>query len=1062
AWLRLPLNFMNFGGVAPCKHRYQLTPLRHWPRIGRLMGFCGMGLHRALMVPYRLGSSLCAANALDPHISARAQWASSLLLWRIGEVTLAVDNASALQVAAGFGQVSPAEFTDTFPWLWLIPACTMKDGRPVYAFRTRARENQPATVCTPPEPKPDSGKDHQKPQHLDLHMLTANVQTMKDAACSIFNPSGLAARRQYLYRQMLECQADVVCIQEARSKAGRWNGPGILTWRSGASKGQYGCEVWVRADVAQPALSLQDWRLIASTPRILCLTCVAPQLPLTVISAHAPHADRPDSEAQAFWHSLREVIRKCPSQRAIVIGLDANGDIHAADEDQALIGELLATSEPRRNDDCLLEFCLIAGFEVPGTFSSIQHGPGVLPVMKQSTSASPSGNTLRLTQLALGTLRRSMPRIRQPYLHELTDPPPIMAQGCLGCMEEATVRPDELEEQFRAQEGGLHVTEGQLQARMRRWADTEAAGCPAAMPSLLELEQICLRQKGGKAPGPDAIPNELWKLNPPKAGRWLWSLCTQIALSGREPSHFKKALQCALYKKGPASLPSNYRSIALLNGVAKIWHSHIRGTLGTAVINGYDALQLGGRKRIPVAFAVTTFRNVWELSVAQGFCCAALFVDIQAAYYETSRQLLFHGDESLAEPDEPRKRHLTALSHQLACNGALAEIGIQQDELDLLLDCVACSHWQMAGSSNIYIATRGSRPGDGLADVLFGALFSVALRHIRRQCQAEGITHTGAGQLIGNSGDVVPVGWADDLAVLADFESPAALQAMLPRMTEIVVSTLEHIRFRVNLGAGKTEVMVDIRGAQAKQARANLLTGNSALPLPDGREIRISPEYRHLGVIQQPRDNGRRDQELCRQRAQAAWAQARSLYASTAVPWELKQAWLAARILPAAYATLATNTALSRRATAPLEGFFERATRVLAQSWQYGHYLTKPSLLLLAALPSPEHASVVAKVRLVTLLCKQAPAAVWDIHEACWNRATPWSEHLVDSCRRVLPAIPQLTTEQHVTLYLLQRNTQAFVKACKHLSRFGSPYAAYWDLWSDVIVAFPLFVFRVL
>ncbi|CAE7294125.1 yjhQ, partial [Symbiodinium sp. CCMP2456] len=526
---------------------------------------------------------------------------------------------------------------------------------------------------------------------------------------------------------------------------------------------------------------------------------------------------------------------------------------------------------------------------------------------------------------------------------------------------------DALEEQFRAQEGGLQVTEAQLKVRMQRWTDAEATGCPAAMPSLNDLEQLCLRQKGGKAPGPDAIPNEIWKLNPPKAGRWLWHLCTQIALSGREPSHFKKALQCALYKKGPASLPSNYRSIALLNGVAKIWHSHIRSTLGAAVISGYDSLQLGGRKRIPVAFAVTTFRNVWELSVAQGFCCAAIFVDIQAAYYETSRQLLFHGDGTLGEPPEHRKRHLTVLSHKLARNGALTEIGIQQDELDLLLDCVACSHWQMVGSNNIYLATRGSRPGDGLADVLFGALLSVALRHIRHQCKIEGITHAGAGQRIGHNDEVVPVGWADDLAVLADFESPAALQAQLPRMADIVISTLEHIRFRVNLGVGKTEVMVDIRGTRAKQARPGLLTGNSALPLPDGRELRISPEYRYLGVIQQPRDNGRRDQELCRQRAQSAWAQARSLYASTSVPWELKQAWLAARILPAAYATLATNTAFSRRATAPLEGFFERATRVLAQSWQYGHVLTKPSLYLLAALPSPEHASVVAKVRLDTV-----------------------------------------------------------------------------------------------
>ena len=356
----------------------------------------------------------------------------------------------------------------------------------------------------------------------------------------------------------------------------------------------------------------------------------------------------------------------------------------------------------------------------------------------------------------------------------------------------------------------------------------------------------------------------------------------------------------------------------------------------------------------------------------------------------------------------------------------------------------------MVGSNNLFLATRGSRPGDGLADILFGALFTVALRHIRRTCAAEGLAHVSAGELIGRPAEIIPVGWADDLAVLADFPDPLTLQQQAPRVADITISTLEHLRFRVNLGRGKTETMIDVRGPAAKKVRGDLLTGPSTLTLPDGRTLRISSEYRYLGVIQQPRDTGRRDQELALQRAQSAWAHARSLIGSASLPWALRHAWIAGRILPAAYATLATSTAVSGRATAPLEGFFERATRALSSSWQFGHVLSKPSLFLLACLTSPSVATIVARARLVTQLCHQAPTSVWEIFEAGWNRATTLCSLLADACQSLLPAIPSLRDHTYVTLPLLQQHHRAFRKACQHISRFGTAYRAFWDLWQDI------------
>ena len=157
--------------------------------------------------------------------------------------------------------------------------------------------------------------------------------------------------------------------------------------------------------------------------------------------------------------------------------------------------------------------------------------------------------------------------------------------------------------------------------------------------------------------------------------------------------------------------------------------------------------------------------------------------------------------------------------------------------------------------------------------------------------------------------------------------------------------------------------------------------------------------------MQTPRDTGRRDVDLCAQRACGAWAHGRNLLSCPSLPWALKQAWIAGRILPAAYATLATTLAVSARSWSPLMSFYEKVTRTLVGSWSYAHVLAKPLVLALAGMSAPNHAVIVARTRLVVQLATRAPPAVLDVFDAAWNRATPWTELLADSVRIVRPVL---------------------------------------------------------
>ena len=308
--------------------------------------------------------------------------------------------------------------------------------------------------------------------------------------------------------------------------------------------------------------------------------------------------------------------------------------------------------------------------------------------------------------------------------------------------------------------------------------------------------------------------------------------------------------------------------------------------------------------------------------------------------------------------------------------------------------------------------------------------------------------------MIGSSDEVLPIGWADDLAILADFAEPRELQRDFPRIATVALSTLRFLRFRVNLGEGKTEAMLDIRGPQAKAVRGELLTREATLDLPTGDRLRLTPEYRYLGVIQSPKDTGRRDMELNAQRAQSAWAHARSMLACPCLPWPLKRAWLEGRVLPAAYATLATSTAVSLRATAPLEGFYERAARQLTGSWQYGHCLTKPLLYSLLGLSAPRHATVIARVRLVVQLATRAPCRVKELFDAAWARGTPWCLLLLDACQAVSDGLPGQPLPC-LALSHIGGRAKELLAACKFLSRWGSLQSYFCEVWADIAAARP-------
>ncbi|CAE7504742.1 unnamed protein product [Symbiodinium sp. CCMP2592] len=1139
---------------------------------------------------------------------------------------------------AGWCRLLPT-FGDTLaacaPLMWLLPRAQL--GPHGLHWRPAGWESPPAQPPAaesrqPLSSAPPTGEpDCPTPLRINFRVVQANIQTIKDVDVSFFNREGHGQRRVYLAKQLQALDVQIAFLQECRSRPGRWSSHGFLSFRSGAEKGLYGVEIWIRPDLLQPALSLDDFRIRHADPRMLLVQCQRAELPITLVAAHAPHSERPEAEARRFWGDFRVHLLSACNRGTVIIGVDANADIVGRDEDEVLVGDLLSLRPPRLNDDLLLACLHDASLAAPGTWAEIHSGPtwtwqhtggktqrldhllvssGItvqahrqypefdilngesrdhMPitalievcgrrgrrVQSRCPYAPASGDRVASTMWSLlgdtfsGTCEEQVQRLcdahdaavkqlparppflrRQPYLsvaaevllttlrdaraelrrisalqrlqlcriafHSWRPQTPgvprwerhqtqmlrahyahvcfkLRAQAhaqarqdkqayfeslLVGAIDHwhATGRPSEavaklswaskgakqkrdvraasgfdideqLQLQFQQQEGGRPVSDDQLQMAFSHWATLPRPACAAAVPTLLDVEHMCRAQRRGKAPGPDHIRNEIWKACPDRAGRWLWPMWLRMAWGEAEPLHFKASIVGALHKKGPAHIPANFRSIAMLNGVAKLWHSQLRSTLGQEVIAHYFPTQLGGRKGIDTGLALSVFRSAVDLASVRGHSWAALFVDIQAAYYEADRLLLFQGrdlDSALQGLQLPR--HV----HRLIQDGVLTGLGVPEDQVALLRDCVECSFWRMVGQPQAIIASRGSRPGDGLADVLFGALFAVILQCLHHALLAEDIVHTASADALGQPDASLQIAWADDLCLLVDFIRAAWAVTKLRRLCAIVLQVFEAFRFRVNLGPGKTEALVHLQGAGANAARKELLSPEPRLDLPDGRSIRVVPEYKYLGVAQRCRDTGRRDIEAAAARGNAIWTQAAGLVHSPHLPWPLKLVWLQGRTLPAAYSSLATTLARSERAWGPLHGFLDKCLRQLVGAWDAGRHVASAQLRACTGVLDVECAVIIARVRLLCRIVSGRSTEAFELFQASWDRGGEWASLLAEAARRVWPAsgLPALQPGEP-TLLGIRRHLKKLLTACRKISRSGTMLLALQRAWKS-------------
>lgn len=116
--------------------------------------------------------------------------------------------------------------------------------------------------------------------------------------------------------------------------------------------------------------------------------------------------------------------------------------------------------------------------------------------------------------------------------------------------------------------------------------------------TVTKWEELCKKARPWKAPGPDGIPNWVWK-NLPSIRQHLFSMIMDLYLGRIEPppwlSHGRAIL---LYKKGDPKDPGNYRTIVCLNTAYKLCSGLIAKWTEKQIEGKFPSEQLACRKGI--------------------------------------------------------------------------------------------------------------------------------------------------------------------------------------------------------------------------------------------------------------------------------------------------------------------------------------------------------------------------------------------------------------------------------------------------------------------------------
>eukprot|EP00435_Cladocopium_sp_Y103_P022853 s1557_g5.t1 len=407
---------------------------------------------------------------------------------------------------------------------------------------------------------------------------------------------------------------------------------------------------------------------------------------------------------------------------------------------------------------------------------------------------------------------------------------------------------------------------------MLRQADGQVCQTGTAMRDRW-AEFFCAME--GRAMGLDNIPPEVCKGHVRSMARIMYSQLLKMTLHGQEAIAYKGGRLTAAFKgKGASDDCASYRSLLVSSQFGKCLHRALRENQSLLYERFLQNQQIGGRKGIPVGLGIHHLRAFLRLQRRRSFSCGIVFLDLKEAFYRVLRPLALHSswtDQDIAGIAQRLNLPSSILSdlHEHLANPCAVDMA----QLPLYLrNCITAVHsdtWFVVDgqTEDVCRTTAGSRPGDCFADTVFGYLWARVLQGLEAQYSDLGLLEAFPEQLAVNPYDPAQscapeassrlfLGpcWMDDLAIPL---ASATAQGVINKLGVAIGLLLDQCMgfgMTPNLSAGKTELILALRGAGSRSLRRQYYGAHGGQVFPIIGEhgffkIRMVSRYRHLGGV---------------------------------------------------------------------------------------------------------------------------------------------------------------------------------------------------------------------
>lgn len=279
-------------------------------------------------------------------------------------------------------------------------------------------------------------------------------------------------------------------------------------------------------------------------------------------------------------------------------------------------------------------------------------------------------------------------------------------------------------------------------------------------------------------------------------------------------------------------------------------------------------LQVTSHNSPSVTLAAQVVRSHAIAAKLGGYTNYSLFLDIAQAFYKVIRQQAFE----CSFADEDVLVFLKRMGVEDMCLEDVAAVleggsTLTNSQCDPFLHSqvaeVHRSTWFVLNqdpSATLVHTERGTRPGDGFADIIWSLVFSRWARRFEERLLHEELitpfTWNGEAGVLSSSGTfTIPnavVIWADDVVVLGEDSQADRAPMKLQHTCVVMVEELLRFGLMANFDKGKTEAVITPRGTGSQQVKRLIFnTMKSSLPLdtamPGNPKLRLVHKYKHLG-----------------------------------------------------------------------------------------------------------------------------------------------------------------------------------------------------------------------